>query len=302
MPTERTASDAARRERLGAILLIVAAVLWSINGLFIRNLHNSGLSGWSIAGYRSLFACLFLTPFALRRRTPIRDPGWTVAAVLCFTAMCATFVIATTQTTVANAIILQYTAPAWVFLLSPWITREHATSRQFVALGFSLAGVVVIFAWQFDPTQGGLVLGLVSGVVFGVQTVVFRRVRALDPIILVWLACGGSAILLLAMERATGTATVAWPNLGWLLFMGVVQFALPYVLFSMGVGRLSAQKSVLLVLFEPLLSPVWVWIAVGESPHVSTIVGGALIFCSVIYVTILEMVRGRDRAASSGFV
>ncbi len=283
----------------GAPLLIAAAVLWSFNGLFIRTLNNSGLGGWTIAGYRSLFACLFLTPFVLRRIGHIDEVKWVVGAVLSFTAMCATFVNAITQTTVANAVVLQYTAPVWVFVLSPWITRERATGAQWLSLAISVMGIAVIFGWQFELEPVGLVLGLAAGVVFGIQTVLFRRVRAVDPLVLVWMVCGGSAVLLLPVAYTVGRPPLTPPLVGWLALMGLVQFAIPYVLYSAGLRRVSAQKGALLILLEPVLSPFWVWLAVSEVPHVSTLIGGGCILSSVIYVTLLDLVRGARYAVSA---
>lgn len=270
-------------------MLIAAAVLWSLNGLFIKSLVAAGAGGWAIAGYRSLFACLFLTPFVLKRRRSIEHRWWVLAMVLTFTAMCATFVNSMARTTAANAIVLQYTAPVWVFLLSPWITRERAGRGQIASLAFSLIGVAVIFGWQFDLENEGLVLGLASGVVFGLLTVLLRRVRGVNPLVLVWLSCGGSGMVLLAVSFATETTEITGPLIGRLAVMGLVQFALPYVLYSAGLSRVSAQQGSLLILLEPILSPLWVWLAIGEVPHVSTVVGGAFIIAGFVYITMAHV-------------
>lgn len=275
--------------RLGVVLLLLAAVLWSLNGLFIKSLHDAGVSGWSIAGFRSLFACVFVTPFALRRLKPIQDRGWVFFTVLAFTGMCATFVISTTLTTAANAIILQYTAPAWVFVFAPLITGERATRQQFFGLTLSLVGVGVLFLWQYEQGQSGLIIGLASGVVFGIQSVLFRRVRALDPVVLVWLVCGGSAVLLLPVSYVTGTVDLTSSIVGWLVLMGVVQFGLPYVLYSAALSRVTAQQAVLIILLESILNPLWVWLVRGEVPHISTFIGGACILASVTYLAILQL-------------
>jgi len=271
-----------------------------MNGLFIRELNNSGLSGWTIAGYRSFFAWLSLTPFVVRRLGPMTDFRWVIGAALSFTAMCATFVNSMTRTTVANAIILQYTAPAWVFLFSPWITRERASGGQWLSLAISGVGIGVIFGWQFEQDSTGLLLGLLSGVVFGLQTVLFRRVRAVDPIVLVWVVCGVSAAILLPIAHCSGRPALTPSLVGWLGLMGLVQFSIPYVLYSAGLQRTSAQKGALLLLLEPVLSPIWVWLVVSEVPRASTIVGGGFILLSVAYLTVLDLRRAQRGCSSSG--
>ncbi len=272
-------------ESRGTALLLAAAALWSINGVLIKSAHELGVDGCSIAAFRSAFAAVFLMPFAVARWRPIAEPGWTAATVVLFTGMCATFVIATTLTTAANAIILQYTAPAWVFLLSPWIVRERAERPQWIAFSISMAAVILIFLAQFKANSVGLLVGLTSGVVFGTQIVFFRRVRDLQPVVLAFLSCAGSAALLVPIALAVDGWQIGLRSGVVLAFMGVVQFGLAYVLYAAGVRYASAQRAVLIIMLEPVLNPVWVFLFIGEVPHWSTLVGGALIVGSVAYLS-----------------
>jgi drug/metabolite transporter (DMT)-like permease len=288
-----------RRVRAGVLLLVAAAVLWSTNGLLIKLLHGElGQGGLTIAGYRSLVAAIALAPLAYRRRRPIANAKWVAATVVAFTFMCTTFVLATTLTSAANAIILQYTAPAWVFVLSPILLGERSTRSQWVSLVLSMIGVGVIFVSQISRDPVGLSVGLASGLVFGVQSVLFRKVRDVDPAMLVWLTCSGSAALLVPAAATIEGFTLTPVAAACLVGMGVVQFALPYVLYSAGVARVTAQKAVLVVLLEPVLNPVWVWLVLSERPAASTIVGGVLILVAVAFVTVVETRAMRRRSGA----
>jgi len=273
-------------KRHGAPLLLAAAALWSTNGVLIKLLHDGGMHGAAVACYRSLVAALFLAPFAWRRRTPIPHPGWTAAAVLMFTGMCATFVISTTLTTAANAIILQYTAPAWVFLLSPLVNRERAESSQWIAFAASMSAIALIFACQYSADPLGLSCALLSGLVFGLQIVFFRRVSGLDPVLFIFLCCAGSGLMLLPFAATIQGHFPPAGQLGLVVLTGVVQFGLPYVLYAAANRHVSAQTAVLIVMLEPVLNPVWVYLARGETPAGSTLAGGGLILLSVAYLSL----------------
>lgn len=286
------------RQQTGVVLLLLAAVLWSVSGVFVKTLHSGGLNAWVIAGFRSLFAGAILTPFAVRRLAPIREPAWFAAALLTFTGMCATFVISTTMTTAANAIALQSTAPIWVFLFAPLIVGDKASGRHYRSLLFSLTGVAVIFLSQYKIGHSGLLIALSSGFIFGMQSVFFRRVRAVDPVVMAWAACTVSGVLLVTVAYFVDTVTLSWPEAGWLAVMGVVQFAIPYVLYSAGLRSVSAQRAVLLILLEPVLNPVWVWLIVREVPHWGTVIGGILILASVVYVSLLRTRRPTPMAVT----
>lgn len=293
MISASSSSDQSSAERSGTLLLLIAAALWSLNGLLIKALHadGEGLGGWSIAGFRSLIAAACLAPLAIRRWQPIPEPRWVGGAVLFFTGMCVSFVVATTMTSAANAIILQYTAPAWVFLLSPIILGDRTEPRHWVAFAVSMSAVALIFAAQYTTDAAGLFVGLLSGFVFGCQGVLFRRVRRMDPVVMAFLSCAVSGVLLtpaaLILEGWRMTATQA----GLLVLMSVVQFALPYVLYSAGVKHVSAQRAVLLIMLEPVLNPVWVLAFRGEVPHWATIAGGAAILASVVYLSLPKRVQ-----------
>jgi len=285
------ARDASFLHRRGAILLLTAAGLWSLNGLLIKVLFASGhgVGGLSIAAWRSVFAGIALAPLAVRRWHPIAEQRWLAGALLMFTAMCATFVLATTLTSAANAIILQYTAPAWVFLLSPRIVGDRAQRRHAWPFVVSMAAVVLIFTAQFSSDAVGLVVGLASGVVFGCQGVLFRRVRHVDPVVMAFLSCAVSAALLTPLAMAIDGWHLTTRQIGVLAFMGVVQFGLPYVLYSAAVRIVSAQTAVLLIMLEPVTNPLWTWLGYGEVPHWSTLAGGVMILSSVLYLSLTSL-------------
>ena len=60
-------------------------------------------------------------------------------------ARCVLFVIANKLTTAANAILLQYTAPIYVVLFSPWFLGERASRRDWLILLIMMGGMVLFF-------------------------------------------------------------------------------------------------------------------------------------------------------------
>ena len=272
--------------RAGVLLLLAAAITWSLNGVLIKTLQAGGVGGCTIASGRSVFAALLLLPVVGRHWKPIPEKGWLLATVLAFTGMTITFVLATTMTSAANAIILQYTAPAWVFVFSPIILAESARRRQWLGLGGAMVGVAVIFFWQFTTDAAGLLVALTSGLVFGLQSVLFRRVRAVKPVVLAFVTCAGSGLVLLPVAVLVDRSVPTGGMLALLALMGAVQFGLPYVLYSAGIARVSAQEAILIVMLEPVLNPLWTWLGHGEVPSTGTFLGGAVILVSVTYLAL----------------
>jgi drug/metabolite transporter (DMT)-like permease len=268
----------------------MAAVLWSTSGAFTKVLtKDTGLGldappvgHLQIAFYRVLFAALVMVPL-LRRR----DVSWRPAMLptaLCFAAMNALFVSALALGTAANAILLQYTAPMWMYLASVWLLGERADRRGAVALAIGLAGIAVIVAGGW---QGGelpvVALGLGSGVTYAGVLIGLRVLRNESPR---WLTVvnhvGGALALLPCVVRGP---VPTGPQLVVLFFYGALQMGLPYLLVARGLRVVSPQEAGTLTLLEPVLNPLWAYLAspATESPGASTLAGGACILGALAY-------------------
>ena len=255
----------------GRLLLITAAVLWSLSGVLIKSLT---LPPTVIAFYRSLFAAFAFMPFLKGRTTPLSR--WYLLSVPAYTGTVTLLVVATKMTSAANAIILQYTAPLYVFALSLVFLGERPGKRGIAALIVGMAGIAVIFVGRSGGGDTvGILLGALSGFCFGALIVLLRKIRESDALFTTFVNSLGSAFILLpfVINNLQITGTQAFVLIG----MGSVQLSLPYFLYTKGLQTITSQEAAILTLIEPLLNPVWVALIVGEVPSTPTIIGGLLI-------------------------
>ena len=70
-------------------------------------------------------------------------------------------------------------------------------------------------------------------------------------------------------------------------FLGIFQIAVAYVFILRGIRRISALEVSLLVLLEPVFSPVWAWLLHGEQPAAMALVGGGIIIVATAVYTIV---------------
>jgi drug/metabolite transporter (DMT)-like permease len=300
-----------RKYFVGIILLLAAACLWSLNGALIKLIHQGGEGphAVTIAFYRSLFAGLFLLPLARGKfhtlfirphghasvdhatrpnrgtRNPVRRlltlrPA-AISCVVFFTLMTVCFVLATTKTEAANAIILQYTSTFWIFGLSPLVLGERPGRRDLRVLALAMIGIAIIFAGRMATDLGALLIALTAGLCYALQTLMIRRMRDSDSAAIIVLSTLGSAVLLLPAALLVGHLIVTPRELGLLILMGVVQFGLPYYLYARALTRVPAYHAALITLTEPVLVPVWTYMAVSEKVPLTTVVGGAVILASL---------------------
>ncbi len=292
---------AGRRSWLGIAALVACAALWSLNGPLIKLLHEAGATGISIAFYRSLFGVLIFVPLGWRGWGGLRTVriGWPVGSVLAFTVMTLAFVVATTRTAAANAIILQYTSPVWVFLLSPLLLGERPHRTDALMLLLAMAGVGIIFLGHRTGDVPALVIGLVAGLGYGALTVALRGLRKVSPSTVVALNTVGSAALLVPVVLLWATFALTRHQLMLLVLLSVVQFALPYLLFSWALQIVEAPRAALIVLLEAVLNPLQTYLIVGERVPTATLAGGPLILLGVAGGLWLQW---RRRRAAAGLV
>lgn len=258
--------------------------MWSTSGFFVKAPWFEGWPGPVLAFWRVFFASLVLLPL-------IRQPRWTwrlLPMVATFAAMNWFYLSAMVETTAANAIWLQYTAPAWVFLVSAFILREPVQRSDWMLLLFAGAGVLLILWFECQGSSvRGVVFGLLSGVTFAGIAVSLRWLRDLPS---AWLVGLNHTTAALVLAPYGFLSERYWPS-GWqwglLAGLGVFQLGLPYFLFARGVRTIPSHEAAGISLLEPLLVPVWVFLAWHSQPsYVApkwwTITGGALILCGLI--------------------
>ncbi len=269
----------------GRLCVALAAVLWSSSGAFTKiltqdasvlHLDGEPVPGVLIAFYRVLFAGLALLP-TLRARDLSFRPVM-LAMVASFACMNILYVLAMAWGSAANAVLLQYTAPMWMYLASISWLGEQADRRSSVALVVGLAGIGFIIWGGWQPAQLAVILiALASGVAYAGVILGLRVLRQSSSR---WLTvlnhlCGA----LVLVPALWYFARPGWNQLAVLALFGTVQMALPYWLVARGLRVVSPQEAGTITLLEPLLNPLWAYLVAPEkeTPSLFTIVGGALI-------------------------
>lgn len=263
--------------------ILAAAVLWSTAGAAIK---LTALNAWQIAGGRSLVAALAVAAMVPASR--IRPSARMLGVALANAATVILFVVATKLTTAANAIFLQETAPLWVLLLAPLLLHERPSRGELLSVPVYAAGLALFFVDDLTAGQlTGKLCALGSGLAFGVTIVGLRRLREEGPGALLW----GSAIAALATLPLWGTGPSPTPvDLALLLFLGVFQLALAYVCFARGLAGVTAVEASLLMLLEPVLSPIWAFLAVGERPGPWALGGGSIVLAATAWRTMVPVI------------
>ena len=271
--------------------LIAAGVLWSTSGVILKSLPS--VHWLALAGMRSLFAALLFLPGLARPRPPRAK---LVAAVLLYALLVGTLMGSMQLGTAAQGIWLQYMAPAVVALWAWLMQRQRLRPTEIVAVILTvLAIVLIVTGGRGHSHQQSVLLGVASGLAFGFFIILLKSLGEAAPAtIFLWTNLGTAAVLLPAAAAVGVPIPTGSRELLLLAAMGLGQLALPYYFFQWGLARTRAVEASLIILLEPILNPIWVYLALGEVPGTRVIFG-----CALIGVALVSMAVFPDRRRGS---
>jgi len=273
--------------KYGVLFVFAAGVLWSTVGLGIRLIEDSTV--WQILLYRSISMSLFLyivirmrsgvSPFKQLRRTGF--PA--VIAGLSLVAAYSGGIYSIQNTSVANAMLLFATAPFMAAVLGWIVLREPVRIATWIAIAVALAGIAIMVAdMSGSVVLKGSLAALGSALGFAVFTVALRWGRTAEMLPSVFLSGIFGFVITFAICYFSGLSIALTLNDGSVaICMGVFQVGAGLILYTLGSRSLPAAELALLSLAEVLLGPLWVWLFLGETATVNTLVGGAVLLAAI---------------------
>lgn len=269
-------------KKTGMLALVICSLLWSSGGLFIK------LVNWHpmvIAGVRGAIATAIIYIAVLKicgsRPTINRQ---TLSAGLFFGLTCTLFVLSNKMTTAANTIMLQSTNPVFIILFSFLFQHKKTSKRDILTAFLVLCGITLFFLDNLSPGKlTGNMLALLSGITMASAFMLACSATSLTDtmsgVMLGHLFCAviGLPFLFIAPPELTAS------SVGAILFLGVFQLGVPYVLLSIGASSCSPLTVSLLGMLEPILNPVWVALFLHEIPGTRALFGSVIVICTLCW-------------------
>ena len=280
-------------EKAGPLWIVIGATFWSFGGVCAKLIPWSGLA---IASVRGIIACVVIGLF--RRSFRFRITKSTVFAAISLNLTTILFMMANKMTTAANAIVLQYTSPVFIILLSAIFLKEKPKKRDLMAVIGTLCGVSLFF---LDQMKSGNMLGdfiaILSGLAFA--CVFFsNKLPGAHPMDATFMGSALSFVLLPFVFADKQVFSNGWFPWVVILFMGIVQLGFGYIFFSIGIQHTSATTGSILATIEPILNPIWVFLVIGESPKLLSLIGAAIVLTTIFIYNIIMTRQNYQKKAT----
>ena len=267
-----------KKENKAILEMLACAALWSIAGIFIKLIP---WNSFAISCIRSFFAGLTILVYIAAKRYKIIFNRRTLTAGIIMGLVYTSFVGANKLTTAANAIVLQFTAPLFIVIITAVLYKKKILRRDLAAVVFTMLGISMFF---LDKLEGGYLIGnfvaILAGALMGGMYVAMGEAQGEERFSAILVGQITAFIIGLPFVIATKPEFSALPVL-YIIILGVFQLGIPYILYGRASELCPPLACCLLGAVEPLLNPIWVLIFDGEKPGIFALIGGIIVIVSV---------------------
>ncbi len=287
------ATSTQQKQAVGSIL--AAGALWGCISIFVRQLSAGGLDALQICFVRTLFGSLIMLGFCLGKspsllKIALRDIWCFVGTGIISMALFNFFYFsAIAQGQASVAVVLLYTSPVFVMLLSSLMFKERITRRKLLALALCLGGCVLVAGVLGGAYQLSLHLflyGIGAGFFYSLYSIfgVFA-LKKYDTITVTTYTFLFATAGLLPLANLGGIATAVRAQgslLWWALGISVFCTVLPYLCYTWGLKQVEASKAAILVTIEPVVGALIGISLFGEPYNFTKLLGMGMIICVVL--------------------
>lgn len=278
------------------LAVLIGCILYGMTGLFLSFVHDLPIT--SIIFYRLFFGLCLIFIFLMstgrlaelkpgKGKVHLFMQGIFVLVNMFFYFLCVE------KTCFSIAILLEYTAPIYVMLASPFILKEKVGKENIAALFLSIAGVYLVIrpdgGFEDLEFSGDHILGIASGLFAGfLLAIIIMNVRVLKK--------GNSEFSIAFWSTAISCffmipfafkipVSILGPNILSLMAFGVVTVGVGGILNTIGFANLQSQTGSLLALIEPVAGVFFDLAFLGVSLSTGTLMGCFLVLASSIIVS-----------------
>ena len=266
-----------QKQWASVLCVFLASVCFSLGGLFIKLIPWQALA---INGARNLIGAAVIGVYLLITRHRLVFSRQVFIGAAAMIGVTTLFAVANKLTTAANAIVLQFTAPAFVILLMALLYHEKPRRIDLLTCGAVLLGVILFFV---DGIQAGNLPGNIAAVVSGVcyaGVFMMNTGEKADAISSCFLGQLTAGVLLTPL--CFGETDFSVPTLAAVFALGAVQVGGAYILFSLGIKRTPPVTASLITGMEPIMNPLWVALFYGEAVSTLSVIGSVIVVGSIV--------------------
>lgn len=293
-------------------MIAIGASLWGIIAVFVKGLGAYNFTAMEIVAIRVIFAAFFLLIIGIVRYPKemklkqVKDVrlfvGTGILSIVFFNFCYFTTI---SQMNISVAVILLYTSPAFVTILSFIFLKESLTVTKITAVAGTILGCFLIAGLTMGDsniTFLGIITGLGSGLGYALYTIFGKfALKKYEPFTITLYTFLIAAIALIPVTKL-------WTKLDLLMDMNVLMYGvglgliptvLAYFLYTWGLEKTEGSKAAIIATVEPVVATILGVFLYGEKLGIFQIIGALLILGSVLIVNISFRKKGLNQSGNT---
>ena len=269
-------------------MMVICAVLWSTSGVVMKYID---WSPFLIGGGRAIFSTTIVGISVYISGYKLKVTKKCVCSAAASFINVVLYIAGNKLTTAANSIVLQYTAPIFILVITAFVLKKKLKKIEVSMILLATFGIILFFMDKLD-TNGmvGNILSVLSGLFLAIMMVLNGIIED-DGERMTGILLGHGSLALIGTPiglMLTDSANITTFPILLVVYLGVFQMGLSYVIYGRVAGKISPVAASLISMIEPMLNPVLVALIYGEIPGFWAIIGAIIIILAVVIYTIFD--------------
>ena len=285
---------------VGYLMTVVASILFGFNGSISRLLFDNGVSPVTLVEFRMLIGgvCLLsvlLVGWRKGLKVPRSSWGWIIAFGLSLAMVTYTYFVAISRLAIAVALVIQFTATAWMTVGEALWRRRIPSPYVLIALGLTFGGVILLTEVWHQNLKGldplGLLYATFALITYIAYLLLGRRVgRDVSSLTATTYGALVAGIFWLCVQPPWLIPVNTWSpqHVPLILLVGILGMAIPFTLTLAALQRIDATRVGIAGMLELVAAGIIAYFWLGQQLDFSQIIG---CLCVLVGVTILQVER-----------
>jgi DME family drug/metabolite transporter len=292
------------------VLIAVSATLWGLIAIFVRKLSGAGFSPMEIVTLRVVIASILLGMIGLAKyrkemKIKVRDIPFFLGTGICSIVLfnwC--YFTSISKMNVSIAVVLLYTAPAFVTVLSFLLLKEKMNSKKIISVAGTIIGCLLIAGFSIKDaatlSATGIITGLGAGFGYALYSIFGKfALRKYPTFTVTFYTFLTASIGLIPFTQIWTKVNVIWKGdtLFYGLGLGVFPTVIAYICYTKGLEKMDSSKASIIATIEPFVATLLGVFLYNERFGLIQFVGSVLILGSVLYINARPLKRLKRKAS-----
>lgn len=286
-------------KKLSLFYIVIAGSLWGLTGIFIRNMNSYGLNAMQIGAVRLLLSAVVFSVITCCKNPSLLKfnikhiwmfIGTGIISVVFFNYFYFNTIIISE---VSVAVVLLYTSPVFVMILSAILFKEKITYIKIIAVILTIVGCALscgFFGGGYKISLTVLVFGLLSGLFYALYSIFGKyalyRYNTYTVTAYTFILAGVGACCLVDIGETMKIIVNNPILILWILGITAFCTVLPYLFFTLGLKDTESSTASIVVAIEPVVGAVIGMLFLGDSFSVFKILGIIIIISAIVLMNV----------------